>query len=181
VYDTQSFTAKQCLQQFLPPGRRIVLSSHREYILFPITTIISISILLPLTPTLFLQDEILSIMASSRRLRQESKTTDSKATLSSYRERERTSSISSCTCARCARGSMPSAECCDAQQHNGLANWTGSRDANDFCLKNTVSNGLEVKVTKATVQRTIPTLQTIALLSIIHLFTTFLTFSHFLP
>ena len=45
---------------------------------------------------------------------------------------------------------MPFAECCDAQQHNGMANWTGSRDANDFCLKNTVSNGsngLEVKVT----------------------------------
>ena len=103
--------------------------------------------------SLFFQDEILSIMASSRRLRQGSRTSDSKATLSAYRERDRTSSISTCTCARCARGGMgmPSAECCDAQQHNGLANWTGSRDANDFCLKNTGSNGLEVKVTEATV------------------------------
>ena len=88
-------------------------------------------------------------MASSRRLRQGSRTSDSKATLSSYGERERTSSISAC--ARCSRGGMPSAECCDLQ-HNCLANWTGSRDANDFCLKNTVSstgsNGLEVKVAK---------------------------------
>lgn len=92
---------------------------------------LSLNIIIPSSsiPTFLysISDEILSIMASSRRLRQESKTSDSTAPLPSIRGRER--STSTCT-----------------------GNGVGARDANDFqhTMSSTGPNGLEVKVIKVT-------------------------------
>ena len=93
-------------------------------------------------------------MASSRRLRQESKTSDSTAPLPSYRGRERSSST--CTCGRnCAFPIGCSGLQCNGNGTvSGNGNGVGARDANDFHQNNSMSstgpNGLEVKVIKGT-------------------------------
>ena len=94
-------------------------------------------------------------MASSRRLRQESKTADSEATLPSYtergREREGGGDRTSVTCA-CGKACVPPNGCCDAQ---GVGSGSGLKNAIDLSHKNSISStgptGLEVKVIKVTV------------------------------
>ena len=120
----------------------------------PQLSTLSLLIIFPIFPFL---DEILSIMATSRRLRQESKTSDTTAPLPSYRGRERSSS--KCMCGRnCAFPIGCSGLQCNGNgsgNGNGNGNGVGPRDANDFHQNNSMSStgptGLEVKVINVTI------------------------------